>query len=146
MSTGPSWSASAAALGRRCCTRLHPDRVEGVVAVAPWILDDTPPLEHRLAAALRFDDELDSYEGWYSCNRHVFETDWPAFPRFFFDQMLPEPHSTKQLEDVVGFACETTGQVMLAEYDMGKFPVTRDQATRTDQRFDRAGAGHPGHR
>ena len=91
-------------------TALHPARVHGVVAIAPWFPDGGPPLPFRAEAAAHFDEELDSYDGWFKTNRHVWERNWPEFPAFFFDQMLPEPHSTKQLEDAVGFACETTGR------------------------------------
>ncbi len=98
------------------CAHLHPSRVDGVVAVAPYILDDTPPLAFRAAAARRFDDELPAYDGWFKHNRHFWLKSWAEFPEFFFAQQLCEPHTTKQLEDVVGFARETTAAVMLAEH------------------------------
>jgi pimeloyl-ACP methyl ester carboxylesterase/predicted glycosyltransferase len=94
---------------------LHADRVLGVVAVAPWIKDTTPALSYRLAAGERFDDELESYDGWYKTNRHFWRDHWPEYADFFFGEMLPEPHSTKQFEDVTGFARETTADCMLAE-------------------------------
>ena len=94
---------------------LHADRVLGVVGVAPWIKDTTPPLSHRLEAAERFDDELESYDGWYKTNRHFWRDHWSDYADFFFGQLLPEPHSTKQFEDVTGFARETTADCMLAE-------------------------------
>lgn len=106
---------------------LHPDRVAGVVAVAPWVKDATPPHPWRLTAQEGFEDERDSYEGWALTNRHVWRDDWPAFPRFFFDQMLPEAHSTQQLEDVVGFACETTGETMLTAQDGAPWPDTVEE-------------------
>jgi pimeloyl-ACP methyl ester carboxylesterase/predicted glycosyltransferase len=94
---------------------LHADRVLGVVAVAPWIKDRTPPLPYRLDAAERFDDELESYDGWYKTNRHFWRAHWSEYADFFFGQMLTEPHSTKQFEDVTGFARQTTADCMLAE-------------------------------
>ena len=94
---------------------LHPDRVQGVVAVAPWARDFTPPIAVRLEAVRHFDEELDDYSGWYGWNRHYIPDHWPEYASFFFDQMLPEPHSTKQLEDIHEFNCATSGQVMLAE-------------------------------
>ena len=36
--------------------------------------------------------------------------DWPDFSAFFFDQMLCEPHSTKQLEDIVGWTGDRPGR------------------------------------
>ncbi len=107
---------------------LHPERVQGVVAVGPWFPDGGPPHAVRAEAAERFDDELESYEGWFKTNRHVWRDDWPSFPRFFFDQMLPEPHSTKQLEDVVGFACETTGATMLTENGSRRYTALGEES------------------
>ncbi|MBM7513571.1 pimeloyl-ACP methyl ester carboxylesterase/predicted glycosyltransferase [Nocardioides cavernae] len=106
---------------------LHPGRVDGIVAVAPWVKDSTPPHRWRLEAQEGFEEERESYEGWALTNRHVWRDNWAAFPRFFFDQMLPEPHSTKQLEDVVGFACETTGETMLTAEDGAYFPETVEE-------------------
>jgi predicted glycosyltransferase len=97
----------------------HPERVLGLVAVAPWIKDATPPLAYRKAAVDRFEDELESYEGWFKTNRHYWQTNWGDFAEFFFGQQLCEPHSTKQLEDVVGFALDSTAEVQLAEADVG---------------------------
>ena len=50
-----------------------------------------------------FDDVLDSDEGWCKENRHYWLRDWPGYCAFFFDQLLPEPHSTKPVEDCVGW-------------------------------------------
>jgi pimeloyl-ACP methyl ester carboxylesterase/predicted glycosyltransferase len=107
---------------------LHAERVAGVVAVAPWARDRTPPFPVRLEAAVHFEEELDDYSGWRGNNRHYLPDHWPEYAEFFFDQMLPEPHSTKQLEDIVGFTRETTGAVILAENAAPRFPDTADEA------------------
>ncbi|MDR7255255.1 pimeloyl-ACP methyl ester carboxylesterase/predicted glycosyltransferase [Nocardioides sp. BE266] len=109
---------------------LHPERVQGVVAVGPWVKDATPPHPWRQEAKDGFEEERESYEGWGLTNRHVWRDDWPAFPRFFFDQMLPEPHSTKQLEDVLEFANETSGEVMLTAEDGAYYPETVEEGER----------------
>ena len=44
---------------------------------------------------------------------------------FFFDQLLPEPHSTKQYEDTVGWALETDAESMIAERRGPRRPVRR---------------------
>jgi pimeloyl-ACP methyl ester carboxylesterase/predicted glycosyltransferase len=109
---------------------LHPDRVQGVVAVAPWAHDRTPPFAVRLEAAEHFDEERDDYSGWRGNNRHHLLEHWPEYAEFFFDQMLPEPHSTKQLEDIVGFTRQTTGAVIIAEGEGPRFPDTPEEAER----------------
>ena len=107
---------------------LHAERVTGVVAVGPWARDRTSPFPARLESALHFEDELDDYSGWMGNNRNYLPDHWPEFAEFFFDQMLPEPHSTKQLEDIVGYTCQTTGAVILAENAAPRFPDTADEA------------------
>lgn len=109
---------------------LHPDRVLGVVAVAPWARDRTPPFEVRLESVRHFEEERDDYSGWRGNNRHYLPDHWPDYAAFFFDQMLPEPHSTKQLEDIVGFTRETSGAVILAETASPRFPGSVAEAER----------------
>ena len=42
--------------------------------------------------------------------------------------MLPEPHSTKQLEDIHAYNCDTSGHVMLAENESRRHPGTPEEA------------------
>jgi pimeloyl-ACP methyl ester carboxylesterase/predicted glycosyltransferase len=109
---------------------LHPERVLGVVAVAPWARDRTPPFEVRLESVRHFEEEREDYSGWKGNNRHYLADHWPDYAEFFFDQMLPEPHSTKQLEDIVGFTRDTTGAVILAENAAPRFPGSATEAER----------------
>jgi hypothetical protein len=50
-------------------------------------------------------------------NRHFWRQDdgYRSWIEFFFDQQLPELHSTKQYEDTVGWALETNAEAMIAE-------------------------------
>ncbi len=98
----------------------RPDRVLGVCAVNPG-LALTPP--HPWKVRYDFDAELDTDAGWARLNRHYWRRDWPGFAEFFFDQLFPEPHSTKQLEDCVGWATATTVDAMLAEMDAPPGPA-----------------------
>jgi len=92
----------------------RPDRVLGVCAVNPG-LPLTPP--HPWKVAHDFDAELGTDEGWAKLNRHYWGRDWTGFSEFFFDQLFPEPHSTRQREDGVEWAAGTTVAAMLAEAD-----------------------------
>jgi pimeloyl-ACP methyl ester carboxylesterase len=94
---------------------LHPDRVLGVVAIAPWAPFLTPPLAARVA--YDFDQMLDTTEGWAKQNRHYWLRDWRGWAEFFFGELLCEPHSTKQLEDCVGWAMEIGPETMLVHDD-----------------------------
>ncbi len=60
---------------------------------------------------------LDDPAGWELNNRHAIVTRHRDWIEFFFDQQLVEPHSTKQYEDAVGWALESTGDVLAAAED-----------------------------
>ncbi|HEX6348544.1 MAG TPA: alpha/beta fold hydrolase [Candidatus Dormibacteraeota bacterium] len=83
-----------------------PDRVRGIVAIAPGIPGLGSPIPVRLAAQERFEEKLDSYEGWSKHNRHYITQDFAGFMQFFFAEMFPEPHSTKEIEDSVAYALD----------------------------------------
>ena len=51
---------------------------------------------------------LPEYEGWAKTNRHHWERDFRDYLEFFFGRCFSEPHSTKQFEDSVAWALETT--------------------------------------
>jgi pimeloyl-ACP methyl ester carboxylesterase/predicted glycosyltransferase len=93
----------------------HPERVEGVVFIAPAVPlgVHTPPAR----AVSAFDEELGTYEGWAKYNRHYWLTDYPDFLQFFFSQIFSEPHSTKQIEDCVGWGLQTTPETLVATQD-----------------------------
>ena len=90
----------------------HPERVLGVVSISTGLPFLAPPHPHRVEHS--FEEELDTYEGWAMNNRHFWERDYRAFVEFFFEQVLPEPHSTKQWEDCVEWAMESSVEAMLA--------------------------------
>jgi pimeloyl-ACP methyl ester carboxylesterase len=91
---------------------LHPDRVLGVVAIASGVPKLMPWPAHR--TVYRFDEVLDTEEGWAKYNRHYWLRDWRGFAEFFFGELFCEPHSTKQREDAVGWAMETIPEMVTA--------------------------------
>lgn len=92
----------------------RPDRVIGVCAINPGMML-TAPLPHRIA--FDFDEPRESYEGWQKQNRHYWESEWRDFSRFFFGEMFPEPHSTKQREDCVAWSMQAGPETMLLEHE-----------------------------
>ena len=92
----------------------HPDRVAGAVFLCPAVpLGD--PLPERCVYS--FEDELDTDEGWAKSNRHYWLRDWQGYLEFFFSQLFSEPHSTKQIEDCVGWGLETNAATILLGED-----------------------------
>jgi pimeloyl-ACP methyl ester carboxylesterase/predicted glycosyltransferase len=90
----------------------HPERVAGAVFIAPaapFGLD-----EARVQTP--FDEPLESYEGWAKYNRHYWLERYRDFLEFFFAQVFTEPHSTKQIEDCVGWGLETTPETLALTY------------------------------
>ncbi len=94
-------------MGGGCALRLaaeHPDRVAAAIFIGPAVgLAD--PIPGR--AAYAFDEELSTDEGWAKYNEHFWRRDWPGFAEFFAGQIFSEPHSTKPVEDTIGWMLET---------------------------------------
>jgi pimeloyl-ACP methyl ester carboxylesterase len=89
----------------------HPERILGAVFVCPSVpLADRPS---DTGVRQWFEEPLDTDEGWAKYNRHYWIRDYPGFLRFFFDEMFSEPHSTKQIEDGVGWGLETSPQTLI---------------------------------
>jgi pimeloyl-ACP methyl ester carboxylesterase len=100
-----------------------PDRVLGIVAFAPGVPRLSPPHPYRVEWS--FDDELPTDEGWAKVNRHYWRRDYPGFVRFFFETITSEPHSTKAIEDAVGWALDGSVDAMIAD---GEATFTMDLA------------------
>ena len=55
---------------------------------------------------------LDTDEGWAKYNRHYWLRDYRGFVEFFFGECFTEPHSTKQIEDCIGWGLETDPETL----------------------------------
>ena len=106
LSMGSMWSLMLAA--------NHFDRVLGQVFIGPS-LPITPPAAARSGIEDAFWAEQDDPQGWDKYNAHYWQTNYEEFAEFFFSECFPEPHSTKQREDCVGWAMETQAEVLVAE-------------------------------
>jgi pimeloyl-ACP methyl ester carboxylesterase len=104
----------------------HPERVLGTVLIGPSVPVGEP--DPRRAAQLALDGPLPQVAGsrvpaggqdppadWVKYNRSYWRERYEDFLWFFFGQCYPEPHSTKPIEDAVGWGLETTGRVLVAE-------------------------------
>jgi pimeloyl-ACP methyl ester carboxylesterase/predicted glycosyltransferase len=89
----------------------HPDRVTGAVFICPAV-PLASPLEDR--TRYPWDEVLPTDEGWAKDNLHYWLRDYRGFLEFFFSQMFTEPHSTKPIEDCVGWGLETTAETLAA--------------------------------
>ena len=82
----------------------HPDRAAGVVAIGTALPWPVPP---------DFDEPKPAYEGWDKANRNYWLADYPGWVDFFMSQVFCEPHSTKQIEDGVGWGLQTDARTLL---------------------------------
>ena len=90
----------------------HPERVEHLVLTGT-AFDDKPRITSK-----RFHEVLERYEGVDRYNANYWRTNYEDFLRFFFGQLFfSEPHSTKGFDDAVGWALETTPEVIIATMD-----------------------------
>jgi pimeloyl-ACP methyl ester carboxylesterase len=102
LSRGGRWAVELAA--------ARPERVLGAVLIDPGIAFVAPPHPWWTHP---FDEQLDTTEGWAKFNRHYWLRDYQGFVEFFAAEVFPEPHSTKQIEDMVGWGLETTAETLV---------------------------------
>jgi pimeloyl-ACP methyl ester carboxylesterase/predicted glycosyltransferase len=118
LSLGGAWALRLAA--------EHPDRVEALVLEAPSV-----PFGEPLASRNDHpvDEPLDAYDGWDKYNHHYWRQDYRDFLDFFFARCFSEPHSTKPIEDAVGWGTETDAETLISTqlapyFEDGPDPLT----------------------
>ena len=102
LSMGADWALWMAA--------RHPERVLGSVFIGPSVALGEP----EEPEGPPFDEPYVSTEGWAKYNRHYWLDHFENFLEFFFAQCFSERHSTKQIEDGVGWGLESTPEVLIA--------------------------------
>lgn len=102
---------------------LHPERVEGAVLFAPSVPFGPA---HPGRDPKRVVMELEVNEGWDKFNIHHWRKDYADFTQWFWERVFSEPHSTKEIEDGVKWAQETSGEV-LADILMGRIATQGDR-------------------
>jgi pimeloyl-ACP methyl ester carboxylesterase/predicted glycosyltransferase len=89
----------------------HPERVETAVFIGPAYPGGGSPLTERLEHS--WHEELETTEGWAKYNKYHWLRDYRDFLEFFMSKIFTEPHSTKPIEDTVGWGLETTGETLV---------------------------------
>ena len=89
----------------------HPERVQGLFAIAPACGFDIPD-EHR--DEFVWEARYPHARGWAKYNRHYWlEGGYEDFLHFFFGEMYSEPHSSKQVEDSVAWALDIAPETLV---------------------------------
>jgi pimeloyl-ACP methyl ester carboxylesterase/predicted glycosyltransferase len=90
---------------------LHAERVAGIVFIGPTLpLVPMPPDRQPD----QFTRRLDTTDGWAKYNQHYWREHYREFLEFFMHQVFTEPHSTKPIEDTVGWGLETDPETLIA--------------------------------
>jgi pimeloyl-ACP methyl ester carboxylesterase/predicted glycosyltransferase len=104
----------------------HPDRVEGMVFIAPSLALATHD-EQRLANAGQAHSSADvapsavprlgtdPAQHWAKYSPDYWLAEHEDFLWFFFGQCFPEPYSTKMIDDAVGWGLDTAPEALVAE-------------------------------
>ena len=96
--------------------RLAPERVAGAAFIAPmfpYTFSQWSVLLHpRFASG--FERRWPVYRWWARMNAVHWMRDYPGFCRWFVTRCLPEPHSSKAIEDGVGWALDTDPATLIA--------------------------------
>jgi pimeloyl-ACP methyl ester carboxylesterase len=108
-----SWSPLAS-VGLNLCVD-HADRVIAAVFVTPnlWLGD---------GFTAHFNARREAYTDAQAYNRHHMLADWPGFVKQYVRVLLPHPHSTRQMEEVVSHALDTDGPSFVASVDGRSLP------------------------
>ncbi len=95
--------------------RLAPERVAGAAFIAPMfpytLSHWSVLLDPRLAPWF---EKRGVYRWWGRMNAVYWRQDYPGFAEWFISRCLPEPHSTKAIEDGVGWALDTDPETLIA--------------------------------
>ncbi len=102
-------TASCGALWGTIVAADHPERVTAIVYIGPAVGFAPGHADRQL---FEFDEEYDTDEGWAKYNSHYWAREYRTFLEFFFAQCFTEPHSTKQIEDAVGWGLETDPETL----------------------------------
>jgi pimeloyl-ACP methyl ester carboxylesterase len=89
----------------------HPERVAASIFIGPALALD--PTAAGRGRPDDFEDRRDTEEGWAKYNAHYWRRDYPGFLEFFFDQCFSEAHSTKPIEDSVGWGLDTDPETLI---------------------------------
>ena len=100
----------------------RPERVERIALMSAALQEGPPPPEFR--------QPRERYEDWEKRNAHYWRQDYDDWLEFFANQVTPEPHSTKQIEDGIAWGHETTPEILIATIEQAVCRTALDDLLR----------------
>ena len=102
----------------------HPERVKAAILVGT-VASIGPP-QYPYLATKHFMAKREQFDGWDKFNREHWLTDYPDFAEHFIRNIHSEPHSTKQIEDGIDWANDTSGPVLVKTVEARAIPPQFD--------------------
>jgi len=102
----------------------HSERVKAAILVGT-VASIGPPNFSYLSNQ-HFDAKQERFEGWNRFNREYWMTNYPDFAEHFIRHVHTEPHSTRQIEDGIEWAGDTTGPVLAKTVEARTIPPAFD--------------------
>ncbi len=110
----------------------HPERVDGAVFVGPMFpvtKSHWSVLLKPAARKLTLKADFLPYRGWLRMNPKRWRDDYAGFVDWWARRCISEPHSTKAIEDGIGWALDTDGETLGATT---LAPIRRDRDELTE--------------
>lgn len=102
----------------------YPERVRA--AILAGTVTTIGPEQYPYFSATHFTGARDSFAGWDKFNRDYWRKDYPDFATFFIGNIFSEPHSTKQIEDGIAWANDTSGPTLIKTVEARAVPPRFD--------------------
>ena len=101
----------------------HPGRVRAAVMVGTTATVG-PGYDYLKPA--HFSEKREAFEGWNKYNRDYWLRDYEEFARFFLGNVNSDRHSTRQLEDALEWAADTSGETLVRTVEARTIPPSFD--------------------
>jgi pimeloyl-ACP methyl ester carboxylesterase/predicted glycosyltransferase len=102
----------------------HPERVKAAILVGT--VASIGPAPYPYLAREHFTAKHERFEGWDKFNRDYWLANYPDFAQHFIRRVHSDPHSTRQIEDGVDWASETSGPVLIKTVEARTIPPQFD--------------------
>ena len=112
----------------------HPERVKAAILVGT--VSSIGPPQYPYLANKHFLAKRERHEGWDKFNRDYWQVNYPDFAEHFIRNIHSEPHSTKQIEDGIGWANDTTGAVLAKTVEARTMPPQFDAGEAMYRKID----------
>jgi pimeloyl-ACP methyl ester carboxylesterase/predicted glycosyltransferase len=102
----------------------HPERVKAAVLVGT--VSSIGPPTYPYLGNKHFAARQEQFEGWNKFNRDYWLANYPDFAEHFIRNIHSEPHSTRQIEDGIDWASDTSGPVLIKTVEARAIPPQFD--------------------